>query len=261
MMNCRICLTETNGIFSAKILNKYEIKYYHCPKCDFLQTEQPYWLNEAYESAIGLTDTGILKRNQLFAKRSAALISAFYNPNKIFLDYAGGYGIFVRMMRDSGFDFYWCDPFAKNLFAKGFEYNKQDKVLLVTAFECFEHFADPISEINKMLDISENIIFSTRLFKGTPPKPSDWWYYSLDSGQHISLYSSKTLKYIAGKFDLHLNSDNKAFHMLSKEKHNDLLFNVIIKLSDLGLTKLFQFGLKSKTESDNEFLSKKYRSN
>lgn len=256
-MKCRICSSESNEIFSAKILNKHVIKYYHCPECDFLQTEEPFWINEAYEAAIGITDTGIIKRNQLFAKRSSAVISSFYNSNNKFLDFAGGYGIFVRMMRDLGFDFYWYDPFAENLFAKGFEYNKQEGVLLVTAFECFEHFADPVKELKKMLDISENIIFSTRLFRGSPPKPADWWYYSLDSGQHISLYSSKTLKYLSSKFNLHLNSDNKAFHMLSKEKHNNLLFKIIIKLSDLGLTKLFQFGLKSKTETDNGFLSKK----
>jgi len=260
-MKCRICSSESKEIFSAKILNKHVIKYYQCPECDLLQTENPFWLNEAYEAAIGITDTGILKRNHLFARRSSAVIASFYNSNKKFLDFAGGYGIFVRMMRDFGFDFYWYDPFAENLFAKGFEYNKQDEILLVTAFECFEHFTDPIAELKKMLDISRNIIFSTRLFNGIPPKPSDWWYYSLDSGQHISLYSRKTLKYLASKFDLHLNSDNKAFHMLSKEKHNDLLFKVIIKLSDLGLTKLFQFGLKSKTELDNEFLSKKSGNN
>ncbi len=164
------------------------------------------------------------------------------------------------MMRDIGFDFYWYDPFADNLFAKGFEYNKKDDILLITAFECFEHFVDPVAEIKKMMDISENIIFSTRLFRGSPPKPSDWWYYSLDSGQHISFYSTKTLKHLADKFSLHLNSDDKAFHMLSKEKHNNLWFKVIVKLGDLGLAKLFQAGLKSKTELDNELLSKKNRS-
>ena len=60
---------------------------------------------EAYEAAIGITDTGILKRNHLFARRSSAVIASFYNSNKKFLDFAGGYGIFVRMMRDFGFDF------------------------------------------------------------------------------------------------------------------------------------------------------------
>ena len=260
-MNCKICLNESKEIFSAKILNKYLIKYYHCPVCDFLQTEEPFWLDEAYEAAIGITDTGILKRNHLFSKRSSTVISSFFDSHKIFLDFAGGYGIFVRMMRDLGFDFYWYDPFAENLFAKGFEYNNKDEILLITAFECFEHFVDPVAELKKMLEISNNIIFSTRLFRGSPPKPSDWWYYSLDSGQHISFYSTKTLKHLADKFSLHLNSDDKTFHMLSKENHNNFWFKVILKLGDLGLAKLFLAGLKSKTEPDNEFLSKKSGSN
>jgi hypothetical protein len=256
-MNCKICSSESKEIFSAKILNKYAIKYYHCSKCDFLQTEEPFWLKEAYEAAIGITDTGILKRNHLFTKRSSAVIASFYNSNKKFLDFAGGYGIFVRMMRDLGFDFYWTDPFADNLFAKGFEHNKKDAILLITAFECFEHFVDPVAELKKMLEISGNIIFSTRLFRDLPPKPSDWWYYSLDSGQHISFYSTKTLRHLADKFSLFLNSDEKAYHMLSKEKNNNLWFKVIVKLGDLGLAKIFQAGPKSRTESDNELLSKK----
>jgi 2-polyprenyl-3-methyl-5-hydroxy-6-metoxy-1,4-benzoquinol methylase len=153
-MKCRVCNSESNEVFSAKVLNKYNVKYYHCPSCGFLQTEEPYWLNEAYKSAIGIADTGIQKRNQLFAKRSSAIITSLFDTNKKFLDYAGGYGIFVRMMRDKGFDFYWDDPYADNLFAKGFEHNEQNKYELITAFECFEHFTDPINQIQKMLELS-----------------------------------------------------------------------------------------------------------
>jgi len=255
-MQCKICNSESKEFFSAKVLNKHKIKYYFCPTCNFLQTEEPYWLDEAYKSAIGIADTGIQKRNQLFANRSSAIISFFFNPIKKFLDYAGGYGIFVRMMRDKGFDFYWDDPYADNLFAKGFEHNEQNNYELVTAFECFEHFTNPLEQIEKILKISENIIFSTRTFSGDPPKPDEWWYYSLDSGQHISFYSITTLKYLAEKFKLHLNSDNKAFHMLSKQKINSLWFKTILKMSDVGLSRIFSLKLKSKSETDHEILSK-----
>jgi hypothetical protein len=256
-MKCRVCNSESNEVFSAKVLNKYNVKYYHCPSCGFLQTEEPYWLNEAYKSAIGIADTGIQKRNQLFAKRSSAIITSLFDTNKKFLDYAGGYGIFVRMMRDKGFDFYWDDPYADNLFAKGFEHNEQNKYELITAFECFEHFTNPLEQIEKILKISENVIFSTRTFSGDPPKPDKWWYYSLESGQHISFYSITTLKYLAEKFKLHLNSDNKAFHMLSKKKINNFWFNIVLKLSDVGLSKISNWKLKSKTETDHELLTKK----
>ena len=256
-MYCRVCSGESNEIFSAKILKKLDIKYYLCPTCNFLQTENPYWLDEAYKSAIGTTDTGLLKRNQLFSKRTAAVINLFFNKEKKFLDYAGGYGIFVRMMRDLGYDFYWVDPYTPNLLARGFEYHNSDTIELLTAFECFEHFVKPIIDIEKMISISENIIFSTRLFGKTPPQPKEWWYYSFESGQHISLYSITTLKFLAKKFNLHLCSDNKAFHMLSKKKASNFLFNMVLKLSDSGLNNFIGTRLKSKTELDHEFLSDK----
>ncbi len=256
-MKCRVCTGQTTEIFSAEILKKNKIKYYHCSQCDFLQTEEPFWLGEAYESAISNSDTGILKRNELFARRSSVLIGKYYNRQKKFLDYAGGYGIFVRMMRDKGFDFYWNDPFAENLFARGFEFNSKDDIELVTAFECFEHFAVPTEELEKMLNISPNIIFSTRLFSGTPPQPQDWWYFSLESGQHISFYSIKTLKFLAEKFRLDLNSDNKAFHMLSQKKISNFQFNVMLKICDAGLYSLFSKRLQSKTDSDHKFVSGK----
>jgi len=256
-MKCRVCSGQAAEIFSAEILKKYKIKYYHCPRCDFLQTEEPFWLDEAYKSAIGVTDTGILKRNYLFANRSSAIITSFFDSKKKFLDYAGGYGIFVRMMRDKGFDFYWNDPFAENLFAKGFEFNRKDDIELVTAFECFEHFTVPTDELEKILSISPNIIFSTRLFSGTPPQPYDWWYYSLESGQHISFYSIKTLEFLAEKFKLNLNSDNKAFHMLSQKKISNFRFNVMLKMCDAGLSSLVSNRLQSKTDSDHKFVSGK----
>ncbi len=257
MMNCRICSNNSDEIFSARILNKYNIKYFFCKSCNFLQTEEPYWLKEAYESGIGITDTGLLKRNNLFAKRTAALINLYYNKRKIFLDYAGGYGIFVRMMRDLGYEFYWADPYTENLLARGFEYDSQQSIELLTTFECFEHFNNPIVEIEKMLAVSNNILFSTRVFRNLPPKPEDWWYYSLESGQHISFYSVNTLKFIANKFGLHLNTDNRGFHMLSKKKINNILFNSIVKMSSFGLLNFLNSGLKSKTDLDHTLLTGK----
>ena len=68
-MKCKICTQTTKQIFTAKILNKYDIKYYHCEYCGFLQTEEPYWLDEAYKDPITLTDTGYLQRNILLSKK------------------------------------------------------------------------------------------------------------------------------------------------------------------------------------------------
>lgn len=62
-MKCKICNNKSNYIFKAKLLNKYDVKYYHCSNCGFLQTEEPYWLEEAYNKSINISDTGIMSRN------------------------------------------------------------------------------------------------------------------------------------------------------------------------------------------------------
>jgi len=74
------------------------------------------------------------------------------------------------------------------LLARGFETtNKEYKYELVTAFEVFEHFAEPIQEFESMIKFSDNIIFSTELLPSLVPKPEKWWYYGLGHGQHILL--------------------------------------------------------------------------
>ena len=63
----------------------------------FLQTEEPYWLAEAYSSVICAEES--VARNLDLAKRVPILLYYFFNYNAQFVDYAGGYGIFTRMMR------------------------------------------------------------------------------------------------------------------------------------------------------------------
>jgi hypothetical protein len=121
-MTCKICTQTTKPIFTAKILNKYGIKYYYCEHCGFLQTEESFWLEEAYVESINVSDTGYMQRNLLLSKKLTILLSLFFDKNAKFVDYAGGYGVFVRLMRDIGFDFYWDDKYTTNLFARGFEY-------------------------------------------------------------------------------------------------------------------------------------------
>jgi len=42
-------------------------------------------------------------------------IESNLNPDGIFLDYAAGYGLFVRLMRDAGYNFRWSDLYCQNL--------------------------------------------------------------------------------------------------------------------------------------------------
>lgn len=247
-MKCKICGDEGKHIFNAKILNKYDIEYFRCEKCFFVQVEEPYWLDEAYSRSINITDTGYMQRNLSYSKKLTILLFFMFDRDGHYLDYAGGYGAFVRIMRDIGFDFYWDDKYTENIFASGFEWNELIKINAVTAFEAFEHFVDPIVEIERLLSISDSLIFTTELLPAIVPNPEEWWYYGLEHGQHISFYSSKTFEYIAEKYDLNYFNLG-SLHVLSKRSGGDY-YLLISKLSKFGLHKILKRFLKSKTMSD-----------
>lgn len=248
---CKICKIDTMRIFDKKILNKYQVAYFQCSNCNFIQTEEPYWLEEVYKEPINTSDTGLIARNVYLSRFSSVLIYFYFNKNNKFLDYAGGYGIFTRLMRDIGFNFFWQDPFTANLFAKGFEWNKNDKIELLTTFECFEHLNDPIKEIEEMLKISDNILFSTELNDNKDLE--NWWYLGTQHGQHIALYSKKTLEYIAKKYNLYLHTNNTTLHLLTKQK-KFICIKFIQNLIRLNFDIFIKKILKSKTLVDSNFV-------
>ncbi|TAE69821.1 MAG: glycosyltransferase [Oscillatoriales cyanobacterium] len=225
-MKCNICDSPTNSLAAATVLKKYNVEYFQCSNCGFVQTEEPYWLEEAYSEAIASSDVGMLSRSTMFSTAANNIIFNLFNHRANFLDYGGGYGVFVRMMRDLGFDFSWHDKYCKNIFAQGFEAeaNSSYPYELVTAFEVFEHFVNPLSEIEKIFKYSRNILFSTRLLPANNPQPSEWWYYALDEGQHISIYTTKALSIIAEKFNLIFYSNGDSLHLLTEKEIPHQLF-------------------------------------
>ena len=57
-MQCKVCGKPTAPLFKKLVLRKYDVQYHQCPSCGFIQTEEPYWLEEAYSSAISDLDLG-----------------------------------------------------------------------------------------------------------------------------------------------------------------------------------------------------------
>jgi hypothetical protein len=255
-MLCKICKSSTMLVFNEVVLLKYPVNYYQCPSCQFIQTEDPYWLPEAYQSAIDGSDTGIVIRNETLRKIVTSILFLYFKSNGKYIDYGGGSGLFTRMMRDIGYDFYWMDKYAHNLLAQGFEHETGVKYNASTAFEVFEHLVSPMDEINKILEYSDTIIFSTVLTTDTTPEKT-WWYYGFNHGQHVALYHYRTLQYIAGQLGLNLYSDKKGYHILSRKKLPMLNFSLIRKANKLGLFYIIKLMLKSKTITDHHLLIKK----
>jgi glycosyltransferase involved in cell wall biosynthesis/predicted O-methyltransferase YrrM len=240
---CRVCSSVSHFFDYGLVLGKYEVRYYRCSRCRLVQTEQPYWLAEAYQEAIADSDIGILARNSHFMVNTACLINAYFQPSSSFLDFGGGYGLFVRMMRDQGFDFRWADRYCNNIFAQGWEGNKADRYELITAFEVLEHLLDPIEEMQKLLEMGDSILCSTTLMPLETLHPSDWWYYALHEGQHITLYTHSSLLIMAERLGVHCYSNGIDLHLFTKKMlPEDCLTNP---------TTFHQFvGRKSLIESD-----------
>ena len=251
-MICKICKSNTQQIFTSKILKKYDVKYFKCDNCGYLFTEEPFWLEEAYSRSINLSDTGLLDRNIYFSKVLSVLIFFCFDRNGSFLDYAGGYGVFTRLMRDVGYNFYWHDPYTQNLFANGFEKDLKfnSRFELLTAFEVFEHLVNPKEELEKMLEFSDTIIFSTELMLQEVPDPKDWWYYGFNHGQHISFYTEKTLNTLANQFKLNYYKVDE-IHILTKKKFNNSILILMKKMRNYGLYQVVKKIIKSKTFSDH----------
>ncbi|QJD78685.1 class I SAM-dependent methyltransferase [Spirosoma rhododendri] len=259
-MICRICASEAKPLFRATILSKYEVGYYECPTCRFVQTETPYWLDEAYQSAFTTTDTGTLRRGQVLGDSAIALLFFLFNRHGRFVDYAGGYGVLTRYMRDAGFDFFTTDPYAPNLLAKGFEADTPTDAAgryeLATAFECFEHFVNPADELRKILAYSDNVFFTTQPCPDPAPALDKWWYYAPHHGQHVALYRPETLAYLGKQEGLHYyNLLN--YHLYTRKPLPPLVFPLLVAAGRFGLASVLRLFLKSKTVSDATLLEQR----
>ena len=211
------------------ILNRHDVRFYRCTACGFIQTEEPHWLGEAYMEAINRADVGLFRRNARQVKMAKAVIATFFKRSGRFIDFGGGYGLLARLMRDKGFDFYRWDAHCENMFARGFDAEADGGFELLTAFELFEHLEDPVGEVERMLTFAPNILFTTELLPEPAPAVDQWWYYGLDHGQHVSFYTKKALSILAERFSLHLTTDGKSRHLMTKEKVSPLLFQVVSK--------------------------------
>jgi hypothetical protein len=225
-MNCKICNSSIQHLFSEKVLLKYNVNYYRCQKCGFIQTETPYWLEEAYKESISACDVGVAQRGLLWRAALRRIINSFFDSSAKFVDFGGGTGLLVRLMRDLGFDFYRYDLYGANSFARGFDViDIQDgniKFELLTAFEVFEHLENPLSDIEQMFRLSDSLLFSTLLqpLDLARLNPQDWDYFSPETGQHIAFYTSEALNEIALKFGCNLYSDGEDVHLLTLKKLN-----------------------------------------
>jgi hypothetical protein len=195
-------------------LHQYPVAFYQCNFCGLMQTAEHFWLDEAYGQAISALDTGVLLRNLYLMKIVSVFLRFSRDRHGIFLDYGGGHGLFTRLMRDHGYDFRWEDRYADNIYAAGFEYERSVPLSGITAFEVLEHldnpgdfFADILGDLRPGLFMATTEIF-------VEPANQKWHYIYPESGQHITFYQERTLRFIARKYG-YSYFQSRGFHVFS----------------------------------------------
>jgi hypothetical protein len=80
-------------------------------------------------------DVGIMLRNLMNREVASAVLNLLFPKMSSAVDFGAGHGVFVRLMRDRGFNFFWSDLHATNDYARGFEYQEGSTYDFLTAFE------------------------------------------------------------------------------------------------------------------------------
>ncbi|MBA2953673.1 methyltransferase domain-containing protein [Nocardioides sp. MAH-18] len=199
MEPCRACGSATAPFATDVVLGHVDASYEQCDTCGGVQAVEVTWLEEAYSSAIARLDVGLLDRCQILSSITAAVLRTRRLRSGTFLDWAGGYGTMTRLMRDRGYHFSHTDPMASNVFADGFDVAGPDggRFDLVTAFEVLEHLTDPVESLRPVADATDLLLTTTQVLPQPAPQPSEWWYYTLESGQHITFYTRRGLEGLA----------------------------------------------------------------
>jgi hypothetical protein len=166
-----------------------------------------------------------MQRNLLNCEVASAVLKLLFPNVTNCVDFGAGHGVLVRLMRDRGFSFFWSDLHASNDYARGFELQHGVTCDFLTAFEVLEHLIDPISGLEEMMKLSENVFVSTCLVPEPAPRLDEWWYYTPTSGQHISFYTEDSLRFLAARFGRHLLTVGP-YHLFTTNPKSRLFFRL-----------------------------------
>ena len=198
---CRLCGNSTSHRFNKQIFGKYDVCYSECFNCGSLQTEPPYWLDEAYaNSNLSNLDTGAAQRN-IQNLAACLVIAKLYNLNNV-IDIGGGDGLLCRLLRDYEINCYVKDKHSKPTYSQGFTEQDFKDTDLIIGFEVLEHLSNPEVDLEELFNYKPKLLLLTTDIWQRQPK--DWWYLVPESGQHVFFYSKKALQIIALKYEYKL---------------------------------------------------------
>jgi len=200
-IRCRLCGAQSHYLFDKRLLGRLKVAYYRCSSCESQQTEVPTWLDEAYAIPGVHIDVGGGSRTLKNWLGASTLLSRLNFPKTgLAVDFGAASGLFARLMRDLGYDFFSYDKYARPAFTSYYLIDDfaQVRPNLITAFEVFEHLPEPKQTLELILSAgAELILFTTWFCDG---QNEDWIYYLPECGQHVFFYSERSIREFADRF-------------------------------------------------------------
>jgi hypothetical protein len=235
VVRCKICGGESipfdtvdfNKACSSKLyplgLCAIPVTYMACCQCQFVFTDffegfsPEQWQRHIYNADYIKVDPEYLTgRPRQNADQIAGLLEKA-KDSVVGLDYGGGNGKTVSLLREDGWAFDAYDPF-------GYTDMSPDRVgryNFCSAMEVFEHLSDPIASLGDIVSKAApgrlSILIGTLTLDGivTPESRLSWWYAAPRNG-HISLYSRKSLQLLGAKFGLTYSCIGSYPHLLTR---------------------------------------------
>jgi SAM-dependent methyltransferase len=208
---------EAKGKFLSR--TGISVHYMICRDCSFcFAPEFMTWPFEKFKENIYNDEYVLVDPDYIEARpraNASNLISMFGDRGQTIrhLDYGGGDGLLVEILRKTNWKSTSYDPFVN----KDVDLKQFGKFDLVTAFEVFEHVSNVqelMSNLCSLLAPSGLILFSTLLADGNihTHQRINWWYASPRNG-HISLFSRKSLDILAKQRGFHFGSLSVGTHV------------------------------------------------
>lgn len=212
---------EPRGKFLS--LSGVPIYYAVCSRCGFcFAPEMLKWSLDDFERKVYNDQYAFVDPDYINVRPRAnatSLLAMFSNlPRSVrHLDYGGGNGVLVEILRNSEWNSLSYDPFVN----RDVSTDRLGQFDLITAFEVFEHVPDVqqlMSLLRSLLSPNGLVLFSTLLSDGNVRlnQRLTWWYASPRNG-HISLYSRNSLALLAQKAGWNFGSFSAGFHVFCSQ--------------------------------------------
>jgi hypothetical protein len=242
---CGICGSQLESWASARLIGKHAAAFLKCVECGSIQTEEPYWLAEAYASALTRLDIGQVVRFRINSFLVPHVHRFVCGKEKTVLDYGSGYGMLVRDLRDRGYDCWGLDAYANPIFSQDFTIPtaaaaRSRRFELITAFEVFEHVHKPFADLSVLSTLTDSIFFSTTVLPHPLLGLSDWPYFALSHGQHVCFYSRRGIARLAERWGMRSWSIDNQYHILTRRP--------IGLPAKFAIRHLYQFKMRSFTK-------------